>query len=129
MDFTAGYRIALTHTHTHTAAACACWEEQTAKAVPKRLCSTTRLRVPLNSMTHFSQLGLAGWQGALVHAALNNWDCKVNVRRIAKDRSNPPPCQPARQHAWFSQLAAHQQISHQHCPRVSAGHAVLENLN
>lgn len=88
MDFTAGYRIA--HTHTHTAAACACWEEQTAKAVPKRLCSTTRLRVPLNSMTHFSQLGLAGWQGALVHAALNNWDCKVNVRRIAKDRSNPP---------------------------------------
>lgn len=27
---------------------------------PKRLCSATWLRVPLNSMTHFSQLGLAG---------------------------------------------------------------------
>lgn len=91
------------HTHTHTAAACACWEEQTAKAVPKRLCSTTRLRVPLNSMTHFSQLGLAGWQGALVHAALNNWDCKVNVRRIAKDRSNPPL--PARPSACLVQSA------------------------
>lgn len=38
----------------------------------------------------------AGWQGALVHAALNNWNCKVNVRRMAKDgrplpRSFPSP--------------------------------------
>lgn len=42
---------------------------------------------------------LAGWQGALVHAALNNWDCKVNVRRIAKDghtthHHHPPACLP-----------------------------------
>lgn len=34
---------------------------------------------------------LAGWQGVLVHADLNNWDCKVNVRRIVKDGSFPPP--------------------------------------
>lgn len=38
----------------------------------------------------------AGWQGALVHVALNNWNCKVNVRRMAKDgrplpRSFPSP--------------------------------------
>lgn len=45
-----------------------------------------------------------------MHAALNNWDCKVNVRRIVKDRSSLPASQPAR----FSQLAAHQQISQQH---------------
>ncbi|TMS12540.1 Ensconsin, partial [Larimichthys crocea] len=34
---------------------------------------------------------LAGWQGVLAHADLNNWDCKVNVRRIVKDGSFPPP--------------------------------------
>lgn len=45
-----------------------------------------------------------------MHTALNNWDCKVNVRRIVKDRSSLPASQPAR----FSQLAAHQQISQQH---------------
>lgn len=33
----------------------------------------------------------ASWQGARVHAALNNWDCKVNVRRIVKDGSPPTP--------------------------------------
>lgn len=95
-----------------------------------------RLCAPLNSMTHFSQLGLAAgyWQGALVHAALNNWDCKVNVRRIAKDGSIPhrlpplPDCQPANKHAGFSQLARHQRISHQRCPRVSAGHAAVDEM-
>ena len=113
VDFTAGYRIA----HTNTAAA-------SAKAVPKRLCSTTRRSVPLNSMTQFSQLGLTGWQRVLAHDALSNWDCKVNVRRIAKDGSTLPFT--TTRHAWFSQLAAHQQISHQCCPQVSDGLAFLE---
>lgn len=86
VDFTAGHRIA----HAHRCCVLHVgWKA--ARRLAKRLCSTTRLCAPLNSMTHFSQLGLAGWQGALVHAALNNWDCKVNVRRIAKDRSTPPP--------------------------------------
>lgn len=38
-----------------------------------------------------------------MHAALNNWDCKVNVRRIAKDGS-PPPTLPASRPASVSWL-------------------------
>lgn len=75
----------------------------------------------------------AGWlagSASLAHAALNNWDCKVNVRRMVKDGSFPPASQQASQQASqrgrFSQLAANQQISHQRRPRVTVGHGVCE---
>lgn len=42
----------------------------------------------------------AGWQGALVHTALNNWDCKVNVRRIVKDGSPPSAARASGSVSW-----------------------------
>lgn len=79
-------------------------------------CSMTKLHVPLNPVTHFSQLGLAGRERCT--CCPNNWDCKVNVRRKLRTPTLPlPPTQPnpaTQQQAFISQLAAHQQISHQH---------------
>lgn len=49
----------------------------------------------------------AGWQGALVHAALNNWDCKVNVRRIVKDGSFPPPASAPGSVSWLHTSRSH----------------------
>ncbi|TKS76456.1 hypothetical protein D9C73_009382 [Collichthys lucidus] len=80
-------------------------------------------------MTHFSQLGLAGWlagwQGVLSHADLNNWDCKVNVRRIVKDGSFPPP--PASNVASVPGSVSWLHTSesqHQCCPRVALSHGL-----
>lgn len=50
----------------------------------------------------------AAWHGVLVHAALNNWDCKVNVRRIVKDKSLPPFPPLASLQVSFRQIAVQQ---------------------
>ncbi len=90
MDFTAGHRIththAHTHTHTNTHAHTAAASQSGASATVRRneAACAFKFRDPLFTAG-------AGWQGALVHAALNNWDCKVNVRRIVKDGSSPHP--------------------------------------
>lgn len=62
-----------------------------------------------------------GWQGALVHAALNNWDCKVNVRRMAKDGSFPPPASTPASVSWIHTSKCHTR------PQVAVGHVVSDH--
>lgn len=91
--------------------AATCWREQRARDDGR----ASMQHVPLNPVTHFSQLGLAGRERCT--CCPNNWDCKVNVRRKLRTPTLPlPPTQPnpaTQQQAFISQLAAHQQISHQ----------------
>lgn len=98
-----------THAHTHY---CCCCGVLRRRESQRSVSATVHCNMAACAFKFHDPLFTAGagWQGELVHAALNNWDCKVNVRRIVKDGSFPL----ATQLVWFSQLTAHQQFSHQH---------------
>lgn len=62
-----------------------------------------------------------------MHAALNNWDCKVNVRRIVKDGSFPPSLPPVSVLGSVSWLHT-SKSQHQHSPRVAVGHGCFKTF-
>lgn len=84
VNLTAGHWTARAHTHTHTRVRHLCVGQKTAKCCCDEAACAFKFHDPLFTAG-------AGWQGALVlaHAALNNWNCKVNVRRTAKWREAP----------------------------------------
>ena len=87
------------HTQKQTDQTNARWDECKYKAAPARACAETgpcafKFHDPLFTAG-------AGCQGVLKHAASNNWYCKVNVRRMAKDGSIPPPASKLASVSWL----------------------------